>query len=187
MPRKHARQRARYNEAVGQERGALYRHALTRAQSAYDDGYFLETIALVESLMADRLEALLSLIDGSPVKFGTVGEAVVELKRRFATIPGVDDVALFAEVTAWSRDRARWIHEFAKLSAVDNLGWDERVADARRVAEQGLALLKRVTAESAAVMRSARADTQRIPAAPELPPQPIPVEMGSARRDTDPR
>jgi len=152
MARQGARQRAHYSPDVGQARGDLYGKALGRAEAAFQSGFFLETIALVESLMADRLESVISLLDGEPARFGTVGEAVHELKKRLSAVPGAQDLPLFGAVTAWSRDRARWIHEFAKVPAAEDLDWDERLEDARRTAREGLDLLRQVTAETSRCM-----------------------------------
>ncbi len=103
MVRKDARPRARYTPDVGRSRGELYKNALDRATDAYNHEYFLESIALVESLMTDRLEAVISVFDGQPAKFGTVAEAVYELKQRLSGVPGADDLPLFTAVSAWSK------------------------------------------------------------------------------------
>lgn len=159
MVDRHGRQRARYSTDVGRTRGEVYRMALDRANLAYKEGFFLETIALVESLIADRLESIISLFDGQPARFGTVGGAARELKKRLAAIDGADDLLLLDAVTAWSSDRARWIHEFAKVSAEGDLDWSQRLEDAQRVAEKGLDLLKEVTAEASAATRTIRSQS----------------------------
>lgn len=160
MFNRHARQRAPYSTEVGQARGELYKKALDRANLAYASGFFLETIALVESLIADRLESIISLLDGQPARFGTVGEAARELKKRLAAIDGANGLLLLDAVTAWSRDRGRWIHEFAKVSAEGNLDWNQRLEDAQRVAERGLDLLREVTAEASAAIRISRSQSK---------------------------
>lgn len=153
MPRKDARRRALYNTEVGKVRGDLYRRALDRASVAHAQGFDLEAIALVESLMADRLESVLSLIAGQPARFGTVGEAARELDKPHNLL----ERELLEDVILWSHDRARWLHEFAKVPDGDDVTWEDRLADASRVASEGLALLNRVSVATNRLVRAWRA------------------------------
>ena len=153
MARQHARQRARYSSDIGQLRGEIFRKAFDRASSAYASGFYLEAVALIESLMADRLESIISVVDGAPATFGTVNQGVADLKRRFAGVPGADEVPLLNALTEWGHDRGRWIHEFAKVSAEGDPAWDERLEEARRVAREGLELLKALANESRQILR----------------------------------
>lgn len=70
-------------------------------------------------------------------------------------VPGTDEAPLLSALSAWGHNRARWIHEFAKVSNKDNLDWDERLDEARRVAHEGLELLQSLTNESRLIRRVA--------------------------------
>ena len=146
------RVRATATPDVRATRGDIYRLSYKRAQRAIKAGFYLEAIALIESMMADRLESILAIQSRQPVHFRTAAQAASALRH---THPYRDSL-LLKDVSAWSNGRSRWLHEFAKVSEHDHLTWRARIADARDVAEAGLDLLKGVASASQQARRAVR-------------------------------
>ncbi|MEI7845514.1 MAG: hypothetical protein WCK35_06905 [Chloroflexota bacterium] len=67
---------------IGMARFNLYKEAITRINAAIDQGFFLEAITLVKSLISDRLESRLTLLKGEDFSFRTLGELISETRNR---------------------------------------------------------------------------------------------------------
>lgn len=122
-------------------RGQIFRSSYKRARRAISEGFYLEAIVIIESLLADRLESVLSAATAAPVQFRTANEAARDLRGS-----SLIDQDLLARISSWSYGRSRWVHEFAKVSDEDHLTWHGRLADARDVALSGFDLVTQVTA-----------------------------------------
>jgi hypothetical protein len=138
------RYRSLSSPEIGTVRGEIYRYTYKRARRAIKAGFYLEAIALTEFMMADRIESILSHLQDTPAQFRTVNQAVGDLLKR----PEYLDSELLHQIRSWSHGRSRWIHEFAKVSDQDHLTWRKGLKDARRVAEDGLELLTKITEEA---------------------------------------
>ena len=67
------------NDEVGQARMQLIKKALDKIEAAKNQGFYLEAIAILESLIADRLESLISIVD-KETGFQTLGNSIKKLK-----------------------------------------------------------------------------------------------------------
>jgi len=145
--------RTAYTTEIGRHRGDLYKRSLMRSKRALRAGFYIESIALTESLLADRLESCLTLITSQPVSQRTAAQAAKELRQRteFA------DTSLLWAVSTWTSRRNRAVHEFAKINDEDGvLSWLSRLREAREVAETGLQLLEAVTGANKSLRRHAK-------------------------------
>jgi hypothetical protein len=115
----------------------MAKRRLVRAVKA---GFYLEAIALEESMMADRLESLLAS-SGAEIKFQTVESACRNARKRWST-EDVDDV--LGRVTTWSNHRAAALHQMVKVGQGYDATWRQRLATARATAEEGLGLVSDV-------------------------------------------
>lgn len=140
----NARSHSLSSSAVRRVRGEVCRRDFNRARRAIEAGFYLEAIALTESMLADRIEAILADLRGSRVQFRTVSEAARDLRSH----PEYGESELLQAVTDWGHGRSRLIHEFAKASDQEHPSWRGRLKDAHQVAESGLQLLAEVTSES---------------------------------------
>lgn len=129
---------------TGQDRKNLYTGCLERVSKALDEGYALEAITLLESLIADRLEARLAYINGQRAekrKFSTLGCLTQELKGTKAGEPK-EAVAMYDAVDDWATLRNEAVHEFAKLSEGNSKNWDAKYKTAKKAAKNGKKLFR---------------------------------------------
>lgn len=148
---KSEKTRTSYTKEIGQHRGDLYRRSLNRAKRALAAGFYIESIALTESLLADRLESCLFLITQQPVTQRTASQAARALQAQ----PTFTNQALLADILDWGTRRNRAVHEFAKINNQDGVtSWHSRLREARQVAEAGLELLTQISRANKALRRS---------------------------------
>lgn len=138
----------RIGNNVGMKRYDLYRNARAHLNKALEEGYFIECIAICESIIADRLEARISFIEHNDVQehqFRTIGRCIQALRK-------IEDQEspvriLLKEVSLWAGERNFAVHEIVKLridKQDDN--WDQRMQRIEMAAKNGLELSKRLSA-----------------------------------------
>lgn len=133
--------KTRAGAAANPDRSALYRAANGRIKDAIEQGFPLEAVGLLESIIADRLESHIGDLSGKPVGFGTLGRLI----PRAATLDDSAEMAQLAErLDAWRQERNRVVHEMAKVSVADAAGvdWATRSRAAAVVARQGIRLFR---------------------------------------------
>jgi hypothetical protein len=127
---------------IGQERYELYKSAFSWVRKSIDEGYYLEAISIVESLVADRLESYLSFLLKKDCSFKTLGALIESIKAN------EKDELLRAlvlnDLNQWRKDRNRAAHEMVKIEDGQRVTWDERLAINKTVAETGLALVRKI-------------------------------------------
>lgn len=107
--------------------------------AAMADGYYIEAIALQDSMISDRLEGLLGL-HRERVAMNTIGQ-LAQLSR------GLDPDAfteLADRILQWAERRNVVVHQMVKVGPTHSGSWSERLAQARRTAEDGRRLLEEV-------------------------------------------
>jgi hypothetical protein len=129
-----------------QARRELYGHAISRVNNAIENRYPLEAIALLESMIADRLEARLACLhQQSPEKrnLSTLGNLTQELSGKKL---GESDEAkvIYQEVNDWADRRNEALHEMVKLAEGSEKDWEEKVGEAQATAEKGLTLFRKL-------------------------------------------
>lgn len=62
-------------------RGMLYKNAFSRINLAMEQGFHLEAISLIESLVSDRLESRLSFLKQKDFSFEPLGSLIKEIGR----------------------------------------------------------------------------------------------------------
>jgi hypothetical protein len=111
-----------------------------RLERAISEGFYLEAIALEESMMADRLESLLGH-GGEVVTFGTIGQLVSQVRKQWPESE-FDDV--HERLRDWSNLRAEAIHQMVKYGRGYEMTWRERISSTRKTAEEGRLLVLEV-------------------------------------------
>lgn len=110
-----------------------------------EEGFYLEAIALQESMIADRLE---SLIDGgSGVEMLTLGRLLKRAKGRIS-----DDA--WTIMDEWRLERNDVLHQMVKYGSDFPLTWRERLALAHTTATSGVAVVRLCDAEVRKAKRS---------------------------------
>lgn len=104
-------------------------------------GYFIEAVALEDSMISDRLEELLGL-HKPRVAMNTIGQ-LAQLSR--ALEPEVFG-PLALRILDWAESRNVVVHQMVKVGPTHRGDWEQRLAQARVTAEQGVMLLDAVDA-----------------------------------------
>lgn len=122
---------------AGQEKGQLWEHAIRRLDEAIASGFFLEAIALADSLITDRLESI-AHVNQEVVDMAALGRA---LTRALKSSP--DEIGrLEADLRQWGKGRNRCLHQMAKHSDSWPGSWSERLETAAGVAVEGKRLVR---------------------------------------------
>jgi hypothetical protein len=128
--------------AVGAARYHLYRMAYGRINEAMQEGFYLEAITLIESLLADRLESRLTFVLGIDFSFKTLGQLITK-SGTSETDPALKTLVK-TTVDSWRALRNDALHEMAKLAVGNTLTWSDRMLALVVVASDGLSALKAV-------------------------------------------
>jgi hypothetical protein len=128
-----------------QVQGALFRLAYKRAQRAIEAGFYLEAVALCESLILNRIEVVLRHSAGVEYDKFSVGKALSNVETH--KVP-VFDKELLAETKIWVKGRNYLSHHFAQVDTELALSWRGRLAMASDSATRGLSLANRWSKES---------------------------------------
>jgi hypothetical protein len=106
------------------------------------EGFHCEAIAVIESVITDRLESRLSFLANENVGFQTLGRLIRELRARES-----DPIllSLMDDVNNWRQARNGAIHELTKVQAdVLMKEWGERMQELAVSSAKGYSLLKRL-------------------------------------------
>lgn len=132
--------------APAQTRRKFYANAIDRIKTAIKEGYPLEAITLLESMMADRLEARLACISNQEAekrKFSTLGRLSRELCGN-ASHESDDAKTVYEEVQEWASQRNESLHEMVKLAEGDAKDWKAKLKEAHSTAKDGLKLFRQL-------------------------------------------
>ena len=144
------------NSALARKaREDLYHRAYSRVNKAIARGFHIEAIAILESLMCDRLENLLQAIHpDSKVELSSLGKLYNSVNKEIE-IPEL----LLADLKQWNKARGEVIHQLVKVSDVDAASWRERMAFARKTSREGKLILndlRKFTDPKAKQLRNAK-------------------------------
>lgn len=137
---KRTRATASPGTSVGIQRYALYKAAYSRIKLATEQGFYLEAITLIESLISDRLESRLTFLKKTDFSFKTLGTLIDQMKAQESNS---DIQVLIADrLNKWRNSRNISIHEMVKLSNSDASTWLDRTNTLSFVAEEGFEILR---------------------------------------------
>lgn len=152
---------------VGKARQSLYRDGFRWINHCLAQGFFIEAICLVESLIADRLEARLTFVLGKDFSF----KALERLIRQIDADEPDEAlrVLVLDELRVWKDDRNHAAHEMLKLAEGEQPCWEDRYRRNEGVARGGLALLRKIDGRIYALKKLAKALQSASPAEPAEP------------------
>ena len=123
---------------VGHDRYQLYKASIDQYQKALKDGYFLECITLMESLIKDRLESMYNEIYGADKASG------LKFQKNAEILTTLDADALKSDLDVWRKNRNEAIHAMAKLQEHSGVTFEVRYISMRAIAEKGYELFKAI-------------------------------------------
>jgi hypothetical protein len=110
---------------IGQERYELYKSSLDWIKKSIDEGYYLEAISILESLISDRLESYLSFPLGQDFSFKNLGVLINEIKLK-KTDENLHSL-IIKDLDEWRKQRNKAAHEMVKIADGKSIVWEERV------------------------------------------------------------
>ena len=137
--------------------GRLHTAALARAKQAVADGYFLEAISICENVVADCLDADLTVALGRPRRKNPRLDAL--LREADNKRPGVS-LSLCWSVKEWNNDKDVYVFD----QTGEYRPWHERYEALESIARRGLALARKVRRE----VRSLAVERNRVAELSEL-------------------
>lgn len=138
-----ARRRAPSSRPNRQVRQALYRAAMGHFARSIREGFYLEAITLCESMISDRIEALIAAMNPAHAKAGqllALGHNLQQFRRLVAGNAEGTDLAM--RLDAWKEARNRALHEMVKLPEGDVGDWQARRTGLDAVAREGKDLVR---------------------------------------------
>jgi hypothetical protein len=135
---KRKRAEAYTGEGYGLQRYELFCHARQHIISCMKNGFYLEAITIIESIIADRIESRVSHLKGQNYGFKTLGNLIPEAKK-LDSDPEI--LAILDHIDKWREDRNKCLHEMVKIEEGTNLTWDERTGRNRDIAISGYRVL----------------------------------------------
>lgn len=134
---------------IGDERYVLFRGAAHRISTAVNEGFYLEAITLIESILAERLEKRAQYLyktlsikskEINKVKdgFQCLGPLIIAINKHERS---QDVLMALKEIDAWRESRNRALHEMVKIGSLTRDPWQERIDEARKIAVNGITVL----------------------------------------------
>ena len=133
--------RALGTKDINNAKAILISASYKRVKRAISAGFYIEAIAIEESLICDRLEAMLSRELRRDINISTIGRLLQQLAP-MDVIP--EDFV--AELIVWQRHRSQVIHQIVKVTQTDDINWRKRIAFASQISRDGLVLFNRLKA-----------------------------------------
>ena len=136
------------NSPVGKVRKDIYSSVMYSYEVALAHNFYLEAIALIESIIADRLESLCNEVTQSDVWSFKTLERLTDFvlgEKQSKQIPQeIRDVV--KGIRQWKDGRNKALHEMAKI---EDLGVDfnTKYAECRKIAVDGKKLFRRLDNE----------------------------------------
>ena len=143
--------RAKYSIAVGLTKYQLYKRTYARIDRAISSGFHIEAVALLESIICDRLESLLSVLTKDSVNASTIGRLLDKLKKF-----NIISADLELELREWNKERGFVIHQFVKITSTTETSWNSRLRYARDTALNGKKVLQCLRSETDLVIKNSR-------------------------------
>ncbi len=130
---------------VGGHRYTVYAKIREQIDSATNDGYSLEAITLIESLLADRLESRAGYLTEEDHGFSTLGKLIGVLRGKGVEMePGFREI--FDQIDRWRERRNAALHELPKFEEGRLESWEQRIAALPHIVVEGQQLLYRLAA-----------------------------------------
>ena len=127
-------------------KGLLIRRALSKAKAAQAQGFYLEVIALTDSIITECIFRIQFYSLGSSKRIRGLKAGVQQVIQAGTSL--IDD-ALAPETRDWGSMRNSAIHGFTKLDEYDGLDWESRSILLGEQSRIGLKLAQRWLKEAA--------------------------------------
>ena len=127
-------------EGVGVFRHGLYADVLTRINQSLENGYCIEAITLLESIISDRLESICNEVNRSNEDAFSVLGTLISQARRIDVSEDWHDI--LNKLDEWRKKRNFAIHEIAKIEDGNMTPFVDRYATCKDIVEEGKVLFR---------------------------------------------
>lgn len=136
---------AEKNNTVGLQRYTRYRKVLRRYKEAMEQGFYLEAVTLMESIISDRLESTINHVSNNNHSYLPLGKLIKlfdekEIKGKISE----DFLTIVKTISEWKNQRNKALHEMAKLDDEPNQTFETLYDSAKQTAEEGYAIFRKV-------------------------------------------
>lgn len=129
------------------ERGVLYTQIFEHLKKAENQGFYLETITLYESLISDRLESRISYLEKKENAFKSLERNLEEI-RKCETDEKIKELTQKGgSLDSWKNKRNFALHEFAKLKKSDSESFSEKYSSLKDITDEGLKLFRELDSQ----------------------------------------
>ena len=129
---------------VGDARHDRYASAIDRVKDALSNGYFVEAIAIEESLIGDRLESLANEFSNGKHSYKPLGNLVYILINDYSIDLTKEQTEILNEIKDWAINRNHAIHEMGKLDSNLKETFQESYNNLQEIAEKGMPLFNKI-------------------------------------------
>jgi hypothetical protein len=147
-----------YSEAVGRARQELYRGTYKRLKEAIEAGFWIEAIALCESIISDRIQARISHLgnhDEESRRIKMLGVLVKHIKSVDSPIKFANLSLIYHDIENWNSARNKAIHRAVKINVGDNFRkWDHFYEELEVTARDGADICRRLSNEYNKIKRA---------------------------------
>ncbi len=130
-------ERPTIDKGAGMPRHDRYAAAIKQCDAAMHQNFYIEAIAIEESLIADRLESLTNEITNGGWSYKSAGKLARNLLQELQPFLNEELIGRIKEIQRWCRLRNDAIHCMAKLSPTLDSSFDDDYAKLQTVAEEG--------------------------------------------------
>ncbi len=127
---------------MGRQRFELYKNAYDWINYSINEEFYLEAIALIESLIADRLESRLTFLLKKNFAFKTL-ERIISNSKDMETDDKLKALVV-NNVNNWKDSRNKALHEMVKIEKGTSISWTKRRNLTKKTAKDGLKLLRKI-------------------------------------------
>jgi len=135
-------ERPTIHDGAGTPRQERYKAAIEHCNKAKKEGFFIEAIAIEESLIADRLESLTNEITGGGWSYKPAGKLVWNLLNNHRLHLNEELIEWLKNVQGWCRKRNYAIHRMAKLTPDMKGSFDEDYSNLSAVTKDGMKVFR---------------------------------------------
>lgn len=148
MSNQHTRFAGGGDGTIGQQRYQLYKAAWEQINRAVEQGFYIEAVAIIDSIMSDRLDAryqfLIRDTDKSikPVTTDTCARRIIDSNVEMES----ELLPVYPEIRDWVIQRNQVIHHFVTVTT-ENIDKDvkEREIRSKETVDQGLDLVRKLS------------------------------------------
>ncbi len=136
--------RESFKDAVGKARYELIKNAIGRVLQSQKEGYYLEAIAILESLIADRLESALSDSENKSIGFKNLG-TLIDFAKKSSQLDSEIKQVTVNDLDTWRVTRNVALHQMVKLETGNLHDWDGRYNELEEQVQNGIEIFKKIS------------------------------------------